>query len=89
MDLIKLDQQILNNRGNVAVLDSYIAELKVIKSTLDWQINKFLSEYCKGVTGLALTELDTSSNIYRFYNHKCGQYSQVERLIRIATAYKK
>lgn len=89
MDLIKLDQQILNNRGNVSVLDGYITTLSEIKKKLDWQIDKFLSEYCRGMTGIALTELDSSNKIYRFYNYKCGQYAQVERLIRVATAYKK
>lgn len=89
MDLLKLDQQILNNRGNAPFMDRVIEQLKQIRVKLDWQVNKFLTDHCKGVTGVALTDLDSNSPIYRFYNYKCGQYASVERLVRIAEAYKK
>jgi hypothetical protein len=89
MDLLKLDQEILNNRGNVTFLNDVIGQLKEIRAKLDWQVNKFLTDQCKGVLGIALTELDSTNPKYRYYNYKCGQYASVERLVRIAEAYKK
>lgn len=89
MDLKALDNSILSNRGNVPFLDNVINELIEIRNKLDWQMTKFLAEQCKGVRGIELTDLDTSSPIYRFYNAKTTEYNLVERTIRVAEAYKK
>ena len=87
-NLSATENEILRNRGNAGVIDNIIAELYETKKTLDWQIDQFLTKYCQGVLGLEKTDLDTSNPIYRYYNHKCGEYSAVERLIRVAKAYR-
>lgn len=86
--LSRLETDILNNRGNADFIDSAIVKMTELKEKFDWQMNKFLEQYCGGVIGLQKTDLDTSSPLYRFYNFKCGQYEQVERMIRVAKAYR-
>lgn len=89
MNLKNIDNQILANRGNVEVLDSIIDNLIEFRSKLDWQMTKFLNDHCKGVRGIELTDLDSNSPIYRYYNAKTQTYNFVERSIRVAEAYKK
>jgi len=90
VNLSKLDQDILNNRGNVAFLDDIISQAKEFRVKLDWQMNKFLTDHVKGVNGVeSLNKLDTSDPVYRYYNFKIRQYGDVERIIRVAEAYKK
>jgi hypothetical protein len=84
----KLDQEVLNNRGNNAKLDEIIKSMEPILERYDWEMNKFLTDHCHGVKGIEATDLDTSNPIYRYYNHKCSQYAAVKRIVRIAEAYK-
>ena len=87
MNLQNLEQEILNNRGVPEVIEGVVIQLLDERSTLDWQIEKFLSEHCDGVTALRRTDLNTADPVYRYYNHKCEQYAGVERLLRVAKAY--
>ena len=87
MNLQQTENEILNNRGNSVVINSVVTKLIDERTTLDWQIEKFLSEHCDGITALQRTDLNTADPVYRYYNYKCEQYAQVERLIRVAKAY--
>lgn len=87
MNLHKLENEILTNRGNPEVINNVVTQLIDERTTLDWQIEKFLVEHCDGVTALKRTDLNTADPVYRYYNHKCEQYFNVERLIRVAKAY--
>lgn len=82
-----IENTILTHRKDPAFLDKIIEEYTQVKDKLNWQMNKFLNDHCKGVAGIQLTDLDTSSPLYRYYNYKCGQYSSVERIIRVAKAF--
>jgi len=85
---LQLDQQILNHRGDTVFLNDTINKLVMYKGKLDVQIQTFLERYCPGVHGIEQTELDASNPVYRYFNHKRMEYAQVERLIRVAKAYK-
>lgn len=88
MNFKQIDNSILNHRGDASFLDGVIEDMQKYKDKLDWQVNKFLNDHCKGISGIELTDLDTSSPIYRYYNYKCGQYADVARTIRVAKAFK-
>lgn len=81
-------QDIVNNKGNDNFLDALINGMESIKQKFDWQMSKFLNDHCKGISGLERLNLDTSSPHYRYYNAKCEQYRNIERIIAIANSYK-
>jgi len=86
-DKVKLENGMLANRGNKAYMNEIIANMDLIKEKLDWQLTKFLDTYIKPThESIDELSLDTSNPLYRYYNYKCGQYSEVERIIRVAKA---
>lgn len=88
MNFVTIENDILSNRGNKEHMNGVIEQMTLLKDKYDWQMNKFLSKYCDGVAGLKKLELDNSSSVYRYYKHKCDQYFKVERMIRVAKAFK-
>lgn len=88
MNMMTTEADILRNRGDNTFIDNVILNLIEQKKRLDWQIDTFLTTHCLGVLGIQQTDLDTSNPIYRYYNYKCEEYSKVERLIRVAKAYR-
>jgi hypothetical protein len=87
VNLNQLENEILSNRSNGEVINGVVTQLLDERKTLDWQIEKFLQEHCDGVTALQRTDLNTADPVYRYYNYKCDQYFQIERLLRVAKAY--
>ena len=87
MNYKEIENSILANRGDSAFLGNIIAELSAIKQKYDWQLNTFLTTKCAGAKGIKSTDLDSNDPLYRYYNYKCGQYEQVERMIRVAKAF--
>lgn len=87
IDLKQIEQEILENKYNRVLMNAMIWNLNALKEKYDWQLNKFLKDFCPGVEGLKELECDTNNPKYRYYNHKSRQYSEVERMIRVASAY--
>ncbi len=87
MNFTEIENGILANRGNKEYMDNIIASVSPLKQKYDWQMDKFLSTYIKGVDGLKKLELNNSSPLYRYYQHKTNQYAQIERIIRVAKAF--
>jgi hypothetical protein len=83
----ELENTILRHRGQADVISPILYDATRYKEKLDWQLDRFLADHCGGITGINKTDLDTTEPVYRYFNHKCTQYEQVERLIRVANAY--
>lgn len=88
MQLTTIESDILRNRGDNTFIDGIILTLTEQKRRLDWQMTNFMAQHCPGVLGIKQTDLDTSNPKYRYFNYKCEEYSKIERLIRVARAYK-
>lgn len=88
LNFVIMEQEILNHRGDSSFMDKCIGQLSEIKRKLDWQINKFLEEKCRGIHGINRTDLNSADPVYRYYNFKRDEYSKVERMIRVAKAFK-
>jgi hypothetical protein len=82
-----IDNQILNNKTNHDFLENIVGEMLEYRTKLDWQMEKFLEDHCKGVHGLDQLDHGGSEPHKRYYATKCAEYSEVERAIRVATAY--
>lgn len=87
MNFIEIEKEILRNRGDKTFMDGVIEKVTPLIEKYDWQMNKFLETHCRGETGLKNLELDNSNPIHRYYQYKCQQYNQVERIIRVAKAF--
>ena len=87
MNKHQIENGILNNRGNKEYMNNIINSMRPIKEKLDWQMSKFLGDYCKGIEGLKSLDLGGNINLRRFYDHKCSQYREVEHIIKVAKAY--
>lgn len=82
-----IEIKLLRHRGEKEIIAQLVGEVEVLKDELNWQMTKFLTDFCPGLNGLQKIELDTSNPAYRYYNMKCDQYESIERVLRIAKAY--
>ncbi len=87
MNFKEIETGILANRGNKKYMEDVIASVMPLKEKYDWQMDKFLTTYIRGIEGLKKLELDNSNPLYRYYQYKTNQYAEVERIIRVAKAY--
>ncbi len=87
MNKQQLENDILNHRGDKEYMNNIINSMEPIKMKINWQMNKFLDDYCKGIEGLKALDLGGNVNLRRFYDYKCQQFRDAEHIIKVAKAY--
>lgn len=87
-NLSKLESEIISAKGNPVKIESLIYDLFAIRKKLDWQVTKFLDTYCATTEQILEFENNQDSPKTKMYKHLTDEYTKIDRLIRIAKAYK-